>query len=296
MNISEKTDATINRILEAMEGGKLAWRKPWQHDTATGAIHYNGASGHRYTGANPIILHVAAMARGFQSTCWLTFKQIKDLGGSNKGAKAEWILRPVLINKKDENGEKTDESFMAFNAYPVFNFDECTGIDAAKLVRLDVQPLKIRDVPNESAVLDMVQTVGASVHHGGNRAFYTPGGDYIQMPNKGQFVSAEHYDSTLAHETVHWTGAKHRLDRLTPDRFGGKDYAFEELVAELGAALIMAEFGVDCSKLESPAYLQNWIRLMTDHKAAFFKAATLASHAVEYIRDSLVADAAKIAA
>lgn len=126
---------------------------------------------------------------------------------------------------------------------------------------------------------------GATVRHGGNRAFYTPTGDFIQMPQFAQFVDAKSYYSVLAHEHTHWTGAKERLDRVFGARFGDAAYAFEELVAELGAAFLCAGLGLENEpRADHASYVASWLRTLKNDKKAIFKAASKAQAAADYLQ------------
>jgi len=131
--------------------------------------------------------------------------------------------------------------------------------------------------------------------HGGDAAFYAPSVDRIQLPNKGTFNSEANYYATAFHELVHWTGAKHRLDRnLEKGRFGNPAYAFEELVAEMGAAFLCQDYGIQ-GELRHAGYIQSWLKALRDDSKAVFKAAALAQKAADYL-NQLDATAEAIAA
>jgi antirestriction protein ArdC len=122
------------------------------------------------------------------------------------------------------------------------------------------------------------------VRHGGNRAFYTTAGDYIQMPEFGQFDEPHGYYATLAHEHVHWTGAAHRCAREFGKRFGDEAYAFEELVAELGAAFLCADLALSNEpRRDHAAYIASWLRVLQNDKRAIFTAASKAQGAADYL-------------
>jgi antirestriction protein ArdC len=124
---------------------------------------------------------------------------------------------------------------------------------------------------------------GALITHGGDAAFYMPSMDRIQMPNKGTFASPENYYATMFHELTHWTSDKARCDRdLSKGRFGNPDYAFEELVAELGAAFLCNDHGIQ-GELRHAGYIQSWLKALKNDNKAIFKAAALAQKAADYI-------------
>ncbi len=126
--------------------------------------------------------------------------------------------------------------------------------------------------------------LGATIQHGGNRAYYQPIADSIQMPEFEAFVDPVSYYSTLAHEATHWTGAPSRLNRDLSGRFGNEAYAAEELVAELGAAFICADLAL-CNepRPDHAAYVSSWVTVLKRDKRAIFTAAAKAQAAVDWM-------------
>src|SRR5690606_26292063 len=143
------------------------------------------------------------------------------------------------------------------------------------------------DVPKvePDRVLDWVTRAGASVRHGGNRAFYTTAGDYIQMPLKKAFRDAESYAATLLHEATHWSGGPKRLNRVFGKRFGDDADAAEELVAEMGAAFLCGRLGIR-GELQHADYIASWLRVLKADKRAIFTAASAASRAAEFLSEA----------
>lgn len=136
-----------------------------------------------------------------------------------------------------------------------------------------------------------VAATDATIHHGGDRAFYAFASDHIQMPDQGLFTGtttmtrSEGYYATLVHKLVHWSGAKHRLAREMGKRFGDAAYAAEELVAEIGAAFLCAELGnTQEVRPDHAQYLANWLKLLKSDSRAVFLAAARASEAAGYLR------------
>jgi antirestriction protein ArdC len=122
------------------------------------------------------------------------------------------------------------------------------------------------------------------VRHGGNRAYYSPDADYIQMPPFGAFSQNVGYYSTLAHEHTHWTAKAERCDRQLGKRFGDNAYAAEELIAELGAAFVCAQLGLSTEPREDHAqYIQSWLRVLKADKRAIFTAASKAQQACDWL-------------
>jgi antirestriction protein ArdC len=136
----------------------------------------------------------------------------------------------------------------------------------------------------EQAFVDYQAQQGLSVRHGGNRAFYAPGADMVQMPLREAFRSTEGYYSVLAHELTHSTGHERRLSRQFGKRFGDRAYAVEELVAELGAAMICGTLGIEAEPRDDHAdYIASWLRVLKDDKRAVVSAAAHAQKAADLV-------------
>lgn len=129
--------------------------------------------------------------------------------------------------------------------------------------------------------------------HGGNRAFYAPARDLIQLPPRESFRDAESYVATRAHETVHWTSAPSRLARELGKRFGDQAYAAEELIAEMGSAFLCADLGLTPEAREDHAsYLAHWLQVLKKDSHAIFTAASQAQRAADYLHQLVEAQRA----
>jgi antirestriction protein ArdC len=135
-----------------------------------------------------------------------------------------------------------------------------------------------------------VAATGAIIHHGGGRAYYRPSTDSIHLPPREAFIGtprstpAESYYSTLCHEMTHWTSAEARCNRQLGKRFGDQAYAMEELVAELGAALLCADLHItDEPRPDHAQYLASWLAVLKTDKKAIFTAALKASEATAFL-------------
>jgi len=180
--------------------------------------------------------------------------------------------------KTNESGESETSSFAILKTYSVFNAEQTD----AELLPLETEnTTPFNPIP---AIEQKITETGAIIKHGSGEAFYMPSKDYIQLPNKTAFNSEAHYYATAFHELAHWTGAKHRLDRqLDKGRFGNPAYAFEELVAEISAAFLCADFKIE-GDLRHAGYIQSWLKACRDDNKAIFKAAALAQKAADYIK------------
>lgn len=268
------------QIIEQMETHGSHWVKPF--NDSKGGLPVNATTGAYYRGINVVLL-------GFSGGYWASYKQWAERGYQvAKGQKGTRIVFfKKLKIKDDETGE--DKIIPMLKTYTVF---EASQLNAE--VKEFTPPVLIThedETDRIDAADDWVAATGAEIHHGDRaRAYYTPSGDFIHMPNRECFSATETssstqcYYSTLFHELTHWTGHKDRTDRLTAARFGSPKYAFEELVAELGAAYQCAMLGVAIEPRPDHAqYLNNWIECLKNEPKAIFKAATLAQEALDYI-------------
>jgi antirestriction protein ArdC len=251
------------RIIDELEGGAAPWVKPWQT-----LLPFNAATGKRYRGVNVLLLWGAR----YRSPGWLTFRQAAQLGGQvRKGERASHIVYAANSMREGDDGEA--KSFRFLKRYAVFNIDQVDGLPTE---------LCASDIHQECRAAEFLKTSKAEVRHGGEEAFFLPAGDYIQLPYPERFDSIEHYYATSLHEHVHWTGHEARLAREFGKRFGDSAYAFEELVAELGAAFACAELGVT-AKLRHSGYIASWVKLLGEHKQAIFSAAARATEACDFL-------------
>jgi antirestriction protein ArdC len=275
-----------NSIIEQLEKGAIPWVKPWRADSSADK---NLLSQKPYQGINRLILGLSGMVNKYDVPVWASYKQWESIGGNvRKGEKGTRIVFFSKVSKENKTTGDT-ESYSVLKAYWVFNASQIDGID---IVPAAVEPKPFS--PIDGAESRIIKT-GAALSHGGDAAFYAPSVDRIQLPNKGTFNSEANYYATAFHELVHWTGAKHRLDRnLEKGRFGNPAYAFEELVAEMGAAFLCNDYGIQ-GELRHAGYIQSWLKALRDDSKAVFKAAALAQKAADYL-NGLDATAEAIAA
>lgn len=278
--------SVTDSIIEQLEKGAIPWVKPWKADSTADK---NMISQKPYQGINRLILGMSGMANGYTVPVWASYKQWESLGGYvKKGEKGTRIVFFSPVSKENKTTGET-ESYAVLKAYTVFNVAQVEGID--------VVPAEAAEQPFNSiaeAEQRIIKT-GAAIGHGGDAAFYMPSRDRIQLPNKSAFTGEGNYYATAFHELVHWTGAKHRLDReLEKGKFGNPAYAFEELVAEMGAAFLCQDYQIQ-GELRHAGYIGHWLKACRDDAKAIFKAAALAQKAADYI-NGLDATAMPVAA
>lgn len=271
-----------DRIVAMLEAGTRPWAQPWGAPGGGGRpLRHDGTP---YRGANVLNLWAAAASRGFSSQHWMTYKKAGELGAQVKrGAKSESAFYVgSIVRSVERNGELEDSTIAFMRAYAVFNADEIENLPA----QYYVAPPPPRMVGERDAEVDAwVSATGATLHHGGGRCFYRHApADEIHMAPFDQFDASTSYYSTLCHELVHWSGAEHRLDRTKGKAFGDSSYAFEELVAELGAAYLCADLRISAEPREDHAsYIKSWLKALRDDSRNIFRAASHAERAAGYL-------------
>ena len=280
------------RIVAELEAGAAPWVKPWSA-TAGQNVPQNAVTNRPYSGCNVILLWLAR-SRGWSTPRFLTFKQALEAGGNvRKGEHGTKVYFIKQLQIKDGDGEDDTRVIPMLREYTVFNVDQCENLPDSVTAG---KPMRVRNPDTRDALADeFLCSTSADVRESHGEAYYAPGHDFISMPAFGAFKGADHFYCTAFHELTHWTGHKSRLDRDLKNRFGSRNYAAEELVAELGAAFLCAEFGFD-GDLRHAGYVATWIELLKADKRAFFTACSKASKAADYLRGLALAERPDIAA
>jgi len=236
-----------------------------------------------YSGCNVLLLWMAQQA-GYRAPRYLTFKQALELGGNvRRGEHGTKVYFVKQLQIRDERAEDEDAVRLVpmLREYTVFNVDQCDNLPEAVYAN---PAARMRNPDSRDKLADdFLRSTGADIREGHGEAYYVPSRDFISMPAFAAFKGADHFYSVAFHELTHWTGHPSRLSRDLKHRFGSRDYAAEELVAELGAAFLCAEFGFD-GDVRNAGYIASWIELLKADKRAFFTAASKASQAAEYLR------------
>jgi antirestriction protein ArdC len=275
MNVDIYQDVT-NRILEAMEAGETNWLKPF---TASSGMPANAVTRNDYHGINVLLL---GLLNPFQSSEWASYKQWQEKGANvQKGQKGTRIVFFKQLEKENKDTGKIDR-IPLLRYSTVFNADQVDGYES-NTIHLPDLTQRLAHCDNYIESLNIV--------FGNGSPCYIPSQDTICMPSRCSFTGnqdgtpTEHYYSTLFHEVTHWTGHSSRLDRLS-DR-SREGYAFEELIAELGAAYQCRIFGIDLEpRADHAKYLGGWLKALKNDKRFIFKAAAAAQKAIGFC-DSL---------
>jgi antirestriction protein ArdC len=275
-----------DKIIADLEQGVRPWVKPWKGSNAGGRItlpvRHNGIP---YQGINILLLWGESLEKGYQSPRWMTFIQAQELGGNiRKGEHGSLVVYANKITKTETNdkGDEVDREIPFMKGYTVFNVEQIENLPAEYMPQGEIIPAEPLQLI-EHAEAFFAKT-GATVRHGGNRAYYAPAPDVVQMPIPEAFKTAESYAATKAHELTHWTSHKTRLDRQLGKRFGDEAYAAEELIAEMGAAFVCAQLGLTPEVREDHAsYLDHWLKVLKADRKAIFTAASQAQRACDFL-------------
>lgn len=258
-------EEVTNQIIEAIESGTPPWRKPWTGD-AGGTCFPMRSTGQYYQGINVLLLWLKAEKQGFASAHWFTFRQAKEKRGQvRKGEKSTTVVYYGTLDREDDKGDEKKVPYL--KAYRVFNADQIDDLPS-EFYR---KPEPARDLGTKpNAELDtFFAATGATLTSSDEpQAYYNRMTDSIHMPPIPTFHSANGFYETLAHEHCHWTGASNRLDRFK-DHTERKDYAFEELIAEIGSCMLCAQIGVVPEIDQSAAYIEGWLKALKNDKRLY---------------------------
>jgi antirestriction protein ArdC len=255
---------------------------PWNTSGKYAFSPINFMSRKPYRGINTLCLWAASQAKGYESGKWGTYKQFQERGAQvRRGEKSTtvcfWKWANNTTETQDSEDTKTGSRLLFTRGYSVFNAAQVDGYT------LKAEP----DVPLPERIdraEQFFRGIGADLRHGGNRAYYSVDGDYIQMPPFGAFKENVSYYSTLAHEHTHYTAKDNRCDRQLGKRFGDMAYAAEELVAEIGAAFTLAHLGLSTEPREDHAqYIASWLKVLKADSKAIFTAASRAQQATDWL-------------
>jgi antirestriction protein ArdC len=272
--MSNVFEIVTEKIISQLESGTAPWRKPW-----TVGMPANLVSKKPYHGINPFLL----ASQGYGSPYWVTFNQAKQLGGNvRKGEKSSlvtfWNVGEER-EREDSQGNMRKSRPVMLRYYSVFNVEQCEGIKSPEPIR-SFAP--IEECERLVAGMPMAPTIDQE-----SRACYRPSTDTVGMPSKTAFSSIEGYYSTLFHELTHSTGHSKRVGRPgieTLNEFGSESYSKEELIAEMGAAMLCGMVGISPATIDNSAsYLRSWIDALKGDSKLIVQAASAAQKACDFI-------------
>ena len=241
-------DEIATKIIAEREAGRVPWVQPWGTAAAKAplAMPKNATTGRNYSGINVLILWGSVIEHGFPVQGWVTFRQALSLGGNvRKGEHGTTVVYAdrFIPDGKKKRAQKIGEEAQAIpflKRFTVFNLAQCEGVPDDFIVASPPPELDLI----EPTVEALIKATGIDFRVGGNRAFYVPAHDYVQVPLPQAYFEPIDRHRTALHELGHASGAPHRLNRDLSGPFGPKKHAFEELVAEMNAAFCCASLGI----------------------------------------------------
>jgi antirestriction protein ArdC len=274
-------EIVTEKILKLLEQGITPWRREWNFKDG---LPRNLDSKHHYKGYNLLYLAIAQMLEGWQYPLYLTYIGARKHGWHvRKGEEGNLVLfmkTQERIEKDPATGEERTKRQSVLRYYHVFNLDQIEGWNKEDLGLHEA----IKIPTCEELIASFVPSL-PEIRHG--RPSYSPARDVIFMPDPTEFENEPLYYATLFHETVHATGAKHRLARpgiVEDNHFGDDQYSFEELIAEIGAAFLSARSGISAQVIEhNAAYVKAWREKLEENVTWIVKASSQAQKAVEYL-------------
>lgn len=290
--LKERLHTLVQKMIDEMENSTGEWVKQW---SAPNGLPCNYVSKKYYRGFNMFHLSMVAYAEGYEAPYWLTFNQVKSLGGRvKKGEKAtDVFFYKILTRIEKPDEDQTDGEFEIkeriplLRMYKVFNIEQTEGID------YELPEAKINDNERYQNAEEFIDRTRAKIVYSGDIACYIHSEDLIRMPKLEYFTDSDAYYATLLHELTHWSGHSARLDRDRPKKWGDDVYAFEELIAELGAVFLCSHLCINIEKNRHPEYLKSWVEGLREDPHILWKAASRAQEAFDYLLKLVSADATR---
>ena len=292
-------DEITGKIIGELEAGRIPWVQPWGTAAAKAplAMPRNAATSRHYSGINVLILWGAVVEHGFPGQSWLTFRQALALGGNvRKGERGTTVVYADRFVPDDQKrrARETGEDAQAIpflKRFTVFNAAQCENLpDDIATVAPPPPPGLV-----EPQVEALIRATGIDFRIGGNRAFYVPALDYVQVPPPQAYFEPINWHRTALHELGHATGHSSRLGRDMTGGFSSRKYAFEELVAEMNAAFCCASLGI-VPTVRHADYIGSWLEVLREDNRAIVRAASQASKAADWLLGFMPADADTVSA
>jgi antirestriction protein ArdC len=266
-------DDITNTIIAELEAGRLPWIQPWGSSTVSAplAMPKNAATGRGYSGINVLILWGAVVQHGFPTQSWLTYRQALGLGGhvrkGERGTTVVYADRFIPDDERRRSRETGDEAVAIpfLKRFTVFNVAQCDGLPND----LVTVPPPVPDGLIIPEVEALIRASGADLRLGGDKAFYAPAPDYIQLPRPESYFEPINWHRTALHELGHWTGHASRLARDLSGAFGSKLYSREELVAEMTSAFCCATLGI-VPTVRHADYIAAWLEVLRQDKGSLW--------------------------
>lgn len=285
VNKKSMLDEVVESILNEIESGpEDRWIMPW---SKTHGLPINAYTGKPYNGRNMLLLWASASRNNFRSNRWATFLQWQQMGSPvPQGYRATRVFRP--INQAQQNATGGNDTVLTFRPIAVFNADQINHRTEEQRELIPLNP----DF-DESKARELIGAIDVDIRFQGARAYYKNDDDRVFIPPRASFTGSptlsadEAYYSTILHELIHWTGHRSRCDRVFGTQRDSVEYAKEELVAEIGAALLCHNLGISPEiRPDHVQYIQSWKKNLTDEPESLVTAAEQAIHAVKFLKQS----------
>lgn len=278
--MSEKVLAIVlENTFKALEEGVCPWQRPFVSAGVLTAT--NVTTGVAYKGINSILFDLTQMLRGYEQSLWLTKRQAISLGFEVKDGEQYTPGHKYLTKEVDQPDGTTRTVFLGAKFFQVYNIAQTTMPIPEHFQNLKRDPVPVPD----GVAAALAYKDGPKVKHvRGDEACYSPLTDTITLPALDQFDTSNAYAATALHEIVHSTGSDKRLKRFEPNAvFGSEPYGREELVAEIGAAMLATHLGLDVNWANTASYLDNWLKAIKAEPNLLIRAAGHAQRAVDMV-------------
>ncbi|GIK80707.1 MULTISPECIES: ArdC family protein [Hyphomicrobiales] len=279
-------DEITDKIIAELEAGRVPWVQPWGTAAAKAplAMPQNASTRRQYSGVNVLILWGSVIEHGFTGQSWLTFRQALSLGGhvrkGERGTTVVYADRFIPNDEKKRAAESGEEpqAIPFLKRFTVFNTDQCDALPDEIVTIAPPPPPGVIEPEVEA----LIKSTGIDFRIGGNRAFYIPSEDYVQVPPPAAYFEPINWHRTALHELGHASGHRSRLNRDLSGAHGSKKYAFEELIAELCAAFSCASLGI-VPTVRHADYIGSWLDVLREDNRAIVRAASQASKAADWL-------------
>ena len=292
MKLNKTKEELIKMYIDSLKENVIPWRQ-----RSTNNANRNGLTNIEYRGVNQLLLQFIAAKEHYEDTRWLTYVQVKEKGYKLKDSKGKgvpiefWSVYDIKNKKRLDiaqyekiialNPEDKDNYKLFCNTSYVFNGSLIEGLPPVEVNK------NMKNVEIPKFIKNTINNLGVKYSEHGNQAYYNPVTDEVGLPPREIFVDKYSYYATQLHELCHSTGNIKRLNRnMINDN--KKDYAREELIAEISSSFLMQKLNVD-SKAEHfdnhKTYIKSWIEILEDKPNELFKAINESNKVVDYINN-----------
>lgn len=263
--MSKVAEIVTEKILAALDSGVVPWRQTWAMTNSHRGVVRNYA----YRGVNVLLLAISQHTEGYEYPLWLSLKDAKKLGvrirqDELKKSHIVTYFKRLKIEEKDASNRTVEKTIPLLRYYRVWNIDQLETYVDCSLIQKRVaacNSARNTDSPNDAAAAIIAGYPDApEIRHLGDQPSYSVTMDVVTLPKFENFDSAEDYYAAAFHELSHSTGHESRVGRDLSGAFGTPKYAKEELIAEISAAMLIHESGMEdvWNEQNTAAYIESW--------------------------------------